>query len=101
MSEHEPSREELILKAVKVVLTNVVKDTATTPGLKHPLGDNTIIGIRDCLGLITQREQELAEDSGREMNMRPRYIDEPKAQSEVVVPLDMIARTKKKDKPES
>ena len=100
MSEHEPSREELILKAVKVVLINVVKDTATTPGLKHPLGDNTIIGIRDCLGLISQREQELAAESGREMNMRPRYIDEPQAQSEVVIPLDKIVRSRKKDKPE-
>ncbi len=100
MSEHEPSREELILKAVKVVLTNVVKDTATTPGLKHPLGDKTLIGIRDCLGLISQREQELAAESGREMNMRPRYIDEPQAQKEVVIPIDKILRGKKKDKPE-
>lgn len=98
MSEEKTSREELILKAVKVVLTNVVKDTATAPGLKHPLGDTTIIGIRDCLGLISQREQELAAEAGREMNMRPRYIDEPKAQSEVVIPIDKIVRSASKKK---
>jgi len=100
MSEHESSREELILKAVKIVLTSVVKETATAPGLKHPLGDETLIGIRDCLGLISQREQELAAEAGREMNMRPRFIDEAKQQGEVVIPLDKIVRSKKKsDKP--
>lgn len=97
MSDQEPTREELILKAVKVVLTNVVKDTATEPGLRHPLTDTTIIGIRDCLGLIVQREQELAKDAGREMNMRPRFIDEVKTSHEVVVSLDVIKGGKKKD----
>jgi hypothetical protein len=100
MSEQESSREELILKAVKTVLTNVVKDTATAPGLKHPLGDNTLVGIRDCLSLISQREQELATEAGREMNMRPRFIDEPAPQGEVVIPLDKIVRSKKKDIPD-
>ena len=95
MSEQAPSREELILKAVKIVLTSVVKETATAPGLKHPLGDETLIGIRDCLGLISQREQELAAEGGREMNMRPRFTDEVK-KTEVVIPLDKIVRSKKK-----
>jgi len=98
MSDQEFTREEMILKAVKTVLTNVVKDTATEPGLKHPLNDTTIIGIRDCLGLITHREAELAKEAGREMNMRPRFVDEVK-QSEVVIPLDKISREKNKDKP--
>jgi len=97
-SDDKPGREALILKAVKVVLTHVVKDTATAPGLKHPLSDESIIGIRDCLGLIAQREQELAEEAGLEMNMRPRFIDEAKPQSEVVVSIDSITRFEKKDK---
>jgi hypothetical protein len=92
MAEQEQIREEKILAAVKVVLTQVVKDTATAPGLKHPLEDNTISAIRDCLVLISQREQELAEAAGREMNMRPRFIDEPRAQKEVVIPIDSIKR---------
>ena len=94
-SEDKPTREELILKAVKVVLTNVVKDTATPPGLKHPLSDASIVGIRDCLVLISQREQELASEAGREMNMRPYFIDEPKGQKDVVVSIDSITRQKK------
>jgi len=100
MSDQEPTREELILKAVKTVLTNIVKDTATEPGLKHPLSDTTIIGIRDCLGLITHREQELAKDAGREMNMRPHFTDEVKTTTKVVVSLDMIKGGKKKDETE-
>lgn len=98
MSEHKPSREELILKAVKIVLTSVVKETATAPGLKHPLADETLMGIRDCFGLISQREQELASEAGREMNMRPHFVDEIKPQSEVVIPLDKITRSKNKSK---
>lgn len=89
MSEPESTREELILKAVKVVLTHVVKDTATTPGLKHPLQDDTLMGIRDCLGLISQREQELAKEAGREMKLRPHFTDEVR-KSEVVISIDTI-----------
>lgn len=92
MSDQEYSKEERILHAVKMVLTNVIKDTATRPGLKHPLNDNTINGLRDCLALISSREQELAEQHGREMNARPRFIDEPKG--EVVVSIDSIQKKK-------
>lgn len=94
MSDQEYSKEEIILKAVKKILTEVVKDTATAPGLVHPLKDETIVSIRDCLGLISVREQELAEEAGREMNMRPRFTDEPRAQGEVVVPLESIGKPK-------
>lgn len=88
MSEQELSKEEIILRAVKKTLTSVVKDTATEPGLIHPLGNDTINAIRDCLVLISSREQELAELAGRSMDMRPRYVDEVKSRSEVVVTLD-------------
>ena len=88
MSAEEPelSKEERVLRMMKRVLTDVAKDTHAKPGFRHPLSDTTIEGIRDCLALIASREQELAEESGRSMNMRPRYIDEPKR--EVVVPLN-------------
>ena len=97
MSEEESSKEEVILRAVKKVLTDVVKDTATAPGLMHPLKDQTIISIRDCLVLISNREQELAKSAGREMNLRPHYKDEPKSNSEGVVPLHKIGKPKKKE----
>ena len=51
--------------------------------------------MRQCLALITSRESELAAEEGRNMDMRPRYIDEPK--DTVVVPIDKIGIRKKED----
>lgn len=90
MSSEDTSKEEQILSMVKRVLTDVAKDTYTKPGFRHPLSDNTILGIRDCLALITAREQELAQAAGRSMDMRPRFADEPK--KTVVVPIQSISR---------
>ena len=90
-----PSKEEQILKAVKRVLTDVAKDTYTPAHLKHPLSEATIHGIRDCLALISAREQELAEEAGRPSNMRPRYIDEPK--KSVVVDISGLTSKKNED----
>ena len=95
MSEQESTKEERILAMMKNVLTSVAKDTAPQPGLRHPLSEQTIQGIRECLMLITAREQELAKELGRHTNARPRFIDEPK--SEVVVPLD-FSSPKKEDR---
>ena len=89
MSEPELTTEERVLRMVKHVLTSVAKDTATEPGLRHPLSDKTINEIRECLMLITTREQELAKEYNRDTSARPRFTDEPK--SEVVVPLDIAA----------
>lgn len=89
------SKEFRIIQAMKLVLTDVVKDTATQPGLKHPLSDRTIEGIRQCLKLISARERELIEESGKSMDMRPYYTDEPK--KNVVVPITKIGKNPKKD----
>ena len=87
MTEPELTKEERILRMMKNVLTSVAKDTATEPGLKHPLSEHTIHGIRECLSMISAREQELAREQGRSTSARPRFIDEPK--TETVVPLDV------------
>jgi len=87
MNEPELTTEERVLRMMKNVLTSVAKDTAPHPGYKHPLSEDTVKGIRECLMVISSREQELGEKYGRNMNARPRYTDEPK--SEVVVPLDI------------
>lgn len=84
MSE-ELTIEERVLRAVKQVLTSVVKDTSTPPGMKHPLTDKTLEDIRQCFGMITAREQELADEHGRDTSARPRFIDEPTKQDNVVV----------------
>jgi hypothetical protein len=97
MSDADHSKEEKILSAVKRVLTEVIKDTATGPGMKHPLSENTLNGMRDCLVLISQREQELAELSGRSMEQRPHFKDETRQQGDVVVSIDSISRNKKKE----
>jgi hypothetical protein len=93
MSENEPSKELEVLKMVKRVLTDVARDTHVKPGLKHPLSDSTILGIRDCLALITAREKELADEAGLTTDMRPRFPDQkPKS---VVVSLDKLQRSDK------
>lgn len=87
------TKEERVLHMVKKVLSNVAKDTYTAPGMKHPLSEQTILDIRECLGLIVARETELAQDHGRDKSDRPRFIDEPA--SSVVVNFDAPG---KKDK---
>jgi len=92
MSEHDQTKEERILAMMRNVLSSVARDTAPQPGLKHPLSEHSIRGIRECLMLITAREQELAREQGRDTSARPRFIDEP--DSEVVVPLDIASMKK-------
>lgn len=95
MSDEKFTKEERILRIMKRVLTGVAKETFTRPGHRHPLSDETVDDIRNCLSLITARERELNETAGRSMEQRPRFIDEP--DSSVVVPLT-VPGPKDKDK---
>lgn len=70
--------EERILHAVRRTLANVVRDTATPHGMRHPLSDATIEDLRQCLALISARERELAQAAGRDTSALPRYAVEPK-----------------------
>ena len=92
MTENNMSKEAQILQVMKRVLTDVARDTYTKPGLKHPLSEDTIHSIRNCLGLISAREQELAKAEGRPMDKRPRYVDEP--QKSVVVDISGLTKNK-------
>jgi hypothetical protein len=83
MSETPLSTEERILQAMKMTLAAVIKDTATPPGMRHPLSDATIQDLRQCLALISARERELAQAAGRTQETRPRYADEPSKESVV------------------
>lgn len=80
--QEQENKEARILSAVKKTLTEVIKDTSTPAGMKHPLKDATIENLRQCLVLISSREQELA---GGASSAKPRYVDEP--QDSVVVNL--------------
>ncbi|HUL95855.1 MAG TPA: segregation and condensation protein A [Usitatibacter sp.] len=84
MSDAKDTMEERILKAVKMTLANVIKDTATPAGMRHPLSDGTIEDLRQCLALISARERELAEAAGRAPSGRPRYADQPPEGPQVV-----------------
>ena len=94
-NEPEASKELRVLRMVKRVLTDVAKDTNTPPGMRHPLSDSTIMGIRDCLALITAREVELQEDNGNVSTMKPRYPGQ--SSSNVVVSISSSGK-KKNDK---
>lgn len=84
MTDSELSIEERILQAVKLTLANVIKDTATPHGMRHPLSDGTIQDMRQCLALISARERELAQTAGRVMGKRPRFTDEPIPEEKVI-----------------
>jgi len=81
----EISKEQRILRMCKRVLTDIAKDTVTPPGLKHPLSEHTIQGIRDCLQLISSRETEILSNQGRPSTSKPHFADQP--QKNVVVDL--------------
>ncbi len=84
------SKEREILMVMRKVLAAIIKDT-TPPqrGIKHPLSDKTIEDVRLCLGLISARERELADEAGIAQE-RPYYTDEPPAAS--VVSLDSVKK---------
>ena len=78
MSDSNKSQEQRILGMVKRVLTDVARDAHVRPGRPPVLSEHTVLGIRDCLALITAREAEIAAEAGMSSKMRPRFVDEPK-----------------------
>ncbi len=87
----EDSKEREILFTMRKVLSAIIRDITPAPGTRHPLTDQTIQDVRMCLGLITARERELAEDAGIKPE-RPYYTDEKPAAT--VVPMEQIGRSK-------
>ena len=53
------SKEQRILRHVHRTLGNIVKDVAPAAGRPNPLTNDTMQDIRDCFGLISEREKEL------------------------------------------
>ena len=94
MTKDSPSKEQRILSIVKKTLTDVAKDTYTPPEMRHPLSEQTINSIRECLSLISARETELSSEKGQISTSKPRFIDEPR--DTVVVKLEPSGGKKKK-----
>jgi len=85
-------KEREILVVMRKVLAKIIKDT-TPPSraMKHPLSDSTIQDVRECLGLISLRERELADAAGA-VQERPYYADESTAAE--VVPIGRVGGRK-------
>jgi hypothetical protein len=90
---HELSQEQQILVAMRKTLAAIIKDVTPPPGMQHPLSNNTIQDVRQCLALISAREKELADQDGRG-GERPYYADEPQAAQ--VVPIAALKRPRDK-----
>jgi hypothetical protein len=73
------SKEQRILRVLRTVLGNIVKETAPRPGVPRPLSDQTVADIRDLFGLIAEREAELADEAGLDRKARPHFADEPRS----------------------
>ena len=93
MSENNKERE--VLMVMRKVMSSVIREITPEPGMRHPLSEQTIQDVRMCLGLITARERELAEEAGVQME-RPYFTDEPSKAK--VVSMQSIGRPSKEDK---
>ena len=73
--------EQRIMRMMRKTLTSIVRDTAPRDGNPSPLTEATVLGIKDCLVVISSREVELAKLTGRTLEERPHFTDEtPSAQ---------------------
>lgn len=89
------SKEREILMVMRKVLARIIKDTTpASRAMKHPLSDSTIEDIRNCLGLISLRERELADAAGIAME-KPYFTDEKPAAE--VVSISSISKKPKDD----
>ncbi len=77
MNEEGLSKEQRILRVLRKVLANIVKDVTPKPGMPHPLQESTVQDIRGLFGLIAEREAELAEDNMPGRSEKPFYVDQP------------------------
>ena len=93
MSDDVSRKEREILKVMRKVLAQIIKDT-TPPSraMKHPLTDQTIQDVRHCLGLISSRERELADAAGI-AEERPYFTDEKRSAD--VVSINRIGKVEK------
>ena len=68
--------EQRLMRMMRKTLTSIVRDTAPRNGHPSPLSEATVLGIKDCLMVISSRETELSELTGRTLDERPRFTDE-------------------------
>lgn len=81
------TKEQRILRVLRKVLANIVKDTTPTAGMLHPLSENTRADIRDLFGLISEREKELADLSNPDRSEKPYFAGEKKPSNVINMPV--------------
>lgn len=86
MNDDNLSKEQRILRVLRKVLGNIVKDATPAPGKPHPLKESTVLDIRDLFGLISEREAELANLSTPDRNEKPFFSDEEKKSNVIQMP---------------
>ena len=89
-TDKEPTIEQRTLLIMRKLLTTIVRESTPQPGMKHILSEDTRKDIGMCLGLISTRERELAEELGIALNERPRYAGTPKKSS--VISIDALKK---------
>jgi hypothetical protein len=70
------SDEQRIMRMMRKTLSYIVRDTAPRDGNASPLSEATIMNIKDCLVVISNREAELANMQMLDRNEKPRFTDE-------------------------
>ncbi len=97
VNDENVSKELRIMRVLRKVLANIVKDATPAPGQPHPLKESTIYDIRDLFGLISEREAELAALEKPNRNEKPHYTDEPKKSNVIKMPTSVKTQTTKND----
>ena len=92
----EISKEQRVMRMMRMVLASIVKDTTPQPGMLHPLSEQTIEDIKACFALIAARERELAEESGIAME-KPHFSDDPQKAKVVSINKASLKSTQPKE----
>ncbi len=77
------SKEQRILRVMRKTLGKVVRDVTPRGGQPNPLSDDTILDIKDCFALISERERELAESLNFDQ-AKPYYKDGEQPNAQVI-----------------
>lgn len=86
LSEENLTKEQRILRVLRKVLANIVKDATPPPGMLHPLSEQTRIDIRDLFGLISEREKELADINNPDRVEKPYFAGDKKPSNVISMP---------------
>lgn len=83
MNKEELKKEQRVLSLMRKTLGSIVKDVTPLGGRPNPLTNSTIQEIKECFGLISEREKELADKLGFDQ-AKPHYADDKQPSASVL-----------------